>query len=643
MGADGIHSKSRDHSRTRKKHKHRSKKERKRQKKERKRKEKERKNKQNHSGPTMPSIEDSPPSPHYFDQNRDYRTQSMDSKQSLTARLSQSGRPIPPPPPKTNRESGNSSMLNKHRNSQSERQLAQNTDIENKKPPPPQREQGRSRKYRESENKKKKRERDRSHSRKRKKNHEKSQSENVDLISLSEKRKKKKNHEKKTESVDVVDFVPINVKYGGNSPTLSESRTLFDHLKEIELDVETPSDEESLIYVQEDDLVKPEDSDIDEEYDWNTKKTNTNKKNKKNNKITKKTKFEEEEEDEVSDDDISILSTQKMPGIDDEDLGDSEYSAEDEDDYNSSEAMEEENENDSENELDGSSSVEIEEVDEENLSKQERKRRKNERKRKKAEKKKRRKERKKERKRKEKEKKKLKKQEKKNSTSMNEILSGNRKKKNSASIEVINTHRGSRSGSKVKMGSEDDKNEQLKDDDFNQRLESAKKRTTITGKIKKIGNKFKFGLKGNDSEKDKDKEIDLEVDRMENDKIAKVDDPFNRNYGMRTNANKENKNSSLSIKDMFKSKSREIGRERAESMNSKAKKKRFGIRGFKTRKLMKTKGNDDNLVDYGDRNEVKRKRKKPRRGSDSNLSYDIKIDPEPWFEEKRDKKKRKRR
>merc|ERR1712154_492094 len=151
-----------------------------------------------------------------------------------------------------------------------------------------------------------------------------------------------------------------------------------------------------------------------------------------------------------------------------------------------------------------------------------------------------------------------------------------RKKKNSASIEVINTHRGSRSGSKVKMGSEDDKNEQLKDDDFNQRLESAKKRTTITGKIKKIGNKFKFGLKGNDSEKEKDKEIELEVDRMENDKIAKVEDPFNRNYGMRTNANKENKNSSLSIKDMFKSKSREIGRERAESMNSKAKKKRFG-------------------------------------------------------------------
>eukprot|EP00487_Bulimina_marginata_P011033 TRINITY_DN635_c0_g1_i2.p1 TRINITY_DN635_c0_g1~~TRINITY_DN635_c0_g1_i2.p1 ORF type:complete len:165 (-),score=18.05 TRINITY_DN635_c0_g1_i2:275-700(-) len=98
-------------------------------------------------------------------------------------------------------------------------------------------------------------------------------------------------------------FVPINLKYGNTSPTLSDSRTLLDHLNEIELDIETPSDEESLLYVAEDDL--KDDSDIDEAYDWNSQK----KPNKTRQKHRKHTNQDDEEEEE-EDDDISMLSAQ---------------------------------------------------------------------------------------------------------------------------------------------------------------------------------------------------------------------------------------------------------------------------------------------------------------------------------------------
>ena len=71
---------------------------------------------------------------------------------------------------------------------------------------------------------------------------------------------RRKKNKKGAESVDVVDFVEIDTKYGRHSPTASDSRTLLDHLNTLELDVDTPSDEESLIYVPED--VLKEDPDI---------------------------------------------------------------------------------------------------------------------------------------------------------------------------------------------------------------------------------------------------------------------------------------------------------------------------------------------------------------------------------------------
>merc|ERR1712113_1323353 len=120
-------------------------------------------------------------------------------------------------------------------------------------------------------------------------------------------------------------------------------------------------------------------------------------------------------------------------GIQDENLGDSDYSGDDEedDDADSLHSSEDEQEDDY-----GSSSPN--EIEEENLSKAERKRRK--------------KERKKEKKRKEKQRKKERKEAKKNSTTTSEMM-GDKNKKNSTSLDMSRT---SRSDSKAKL--EDDAN-----------------------------------------------------------------------------------------------------------------------------------------------------------------------------------------
>merc|ERR1712190_353833 len=158
---------------------------------------------------------------------------------------------------------------------------------------------------------------------------------------------------KQAESVEAVDYVPI--VHAKSSPTLSDSRTLLDHLNEIELDVETPSDEESLIFIKEDDL-KSNDSDIDDAEYWNMKRD----KAKHMNDI-----------EESADEDISLLSAQKGPGIDDEDLGDSDYSDR-EDEINKNEYSDSDNDRSSSND-----------IDDENLSKAERKRRRKQRRKKK--------------------------------------------------------------------------------------------------------------------------------------------------------------------------------------------------------------------------------------------------------------------
>merc|ERR1712217_790794 len=126
---------------------------------------------------------------------------------------------------------------------------------------------------------------------------------------------------------DVLNFVSIDMNHGNNSPT--DSRTLLEHLEDIVLDVDTPSDEESLIYVPDDvadEIVR--DPDIDLSYDWN--KNSASKKSQKHKNLVA-------EESDVSDDEISLLSTNinsvQIDG-DDEDTdssedGDSLHSSED--------------------------------------------------------------------------------------------------------------------------------------------------------------------------------------------------------------------------------------------------------------------------------------------------------------------------
>merc|ERR1712087_28621 len=123
-----------------------------------------------------------------------------------------------------------------------------------------------------------------------------------------------RNRRQKTEGMEeVLNFVAIDMTHGNNSPT--ESRTLLDHLVDLELDVDTPSDEESLIYVPDDvadDIVR--DPDIDISYDWGGKKQ------KRKKKVTM-------EESDMSDDEISLLSTNTIRAkIDDDEDTESEDS-----------------------------------------------------------------------------------------------------------------------------------------------------------------------------------------------------------------------------------------------------------------------------------------------------------------------------
>ena len=199
-------------------------------------------------------------------------------------------RPVPPPPPKNQQIWDQSS----HITSKDNKPLILRADgSSSPKPPPPDRGDRDSRK-RDKKHRKhkhsKKNERDSSQSSHRKKKsnkHASSQSE--DIGGLVEKKRIKishrsKRHKDKTQSIDVevVDFVPINKNYGRSSPTASSSKTLLDHLNELELDAETPSDEESLIYVREDDELfrKDYDPDIEVSYDWNARKPKSSTKKK---------------------------------------------------------------------------------------------------------------------------------------------------------------------------------------------------------------------------------------------------------------------------------------------------------------------------------------------------------------------------
>ena len=90
--------------------------------------------------------------------------------------------------------------------------------------------------------------------------------------------KKKKHHKRKKQKsvgvdVEALDFVPINPKFGKSSPTISQSNGILNNLDELVLDEDTPSDEESLLWVQEDVLAKNDaDNDVEVSYDWNARK-----------------------------------------------------------------------------------------------------------------------------------------------------------------------------------------------------------------------------------------------------------------------------------------------------------------------------------------------------------------------------------
>jgi len=270
--------------------------------------------------------------------------------------------------------------------------------------------------------------------------------------------------------------------------------------------------------------------------------------------------------------------------IDDEDLGDSDYSK-------NNDSSDERNEDHSENENSSSN-----ENDEENLS---RKRRKKERKkRKKREKKKRKRKRKKERKMKE-----------------------HRKdtKNNSASLDMSRTDR---SDSAAKL---DDDKPTMSDQS------SAKRKIGFKlDKIKQIGQKFKKKIKEKESDSDSESPPP---------KLMKADDVSADDYKLRPNPlnikgsafkdmfkGKRHKKDGSSIQasydDLGGTEKRLISPKRTERSQtfsvqneSEKKKKRFGgLRGFKR------KNKDDNSVDYGFRKDRQKKRdSKRRRGSDSSL------------------------
>merc|ERR1711972_390097 len=158
--------------------------------------------------------------------------------------------------------------------------------------------------------------------------HEKSHSEDVsqllegNKLRLKDRSSGRSQRRQKTEGMEqVLNFVSIDMNHGRNSPT--DSKTLLDHLVDLELDVETPSDEESLIYVPDDvadEIVR--DPDIDLSYDWNQSAGPKKKKRKK--KLTV-------EDSDVSDDEISLLSTNVIPAKIDGDDDDTDYSEDDED------------------------------------------------------------------------------------------------------------------------------------------------------------------------------------------------------------------------------------------------------------------------------------------------------------------------
>lgn len=264
------------------------------------------------------------------------------------------------------------------------------------------------------------------------------------------------------------------------------------------------------------------------------------------------------ESEESQDDDISILSTQKVGGIgiDDEDMSDSGYSDDDEDNGESLHSSED-NEEEIDTEDNQSSSPNEDEPDPEALSKAERKRRKKEKKRRKKEKKKRKKERKEKRRREKEAKKKSKKHKEKNSASMGEGLTHSHSKDNShnsnnVSLDISRT---SRSNSKAKLEEDGEGNgsnskdpngrhsQNVSDNDI-----SIKKRSTITGKIKKIGQKIKKIGKDKDGDKDKD-----DIDRLDNEKIMKIEEERGQ-YKIRPNP--LNKTSTIKFKDMFKGKTK---------------------------------------------------------------------------------------
>merc|ERR1712228_775651 len=190
-------------------------------------------------------------------------------------------------------------------------------------------------------------------------------------------------------------------------------------------------------------------------------------------------------------------------------------------------------------------------------------------------------------------------------------------KHNSASLDMSRTDR---SDSAAKL---DDDRPAMSDQN------SAKRK--IGFKLDKIKQKFKIGFKEKESDSDSESPPP---------KIMKADDVSADDYKLRPNPLNIK---GSAFKDMFKGKKHKkdgsyieasydsvVGKEEriispkrtershtfsVQSVEAEKKKKRFvGLRGFKR------KNKDDNYVDYGDRKDRHKKRdSKPRRGSDSSL------------------------
>eukprot|EP01083_Nonionella_stella_P011283 32081_1 len=315
FSAEGEEDHEPSHSRSRRrKHKRKSKKERKKDKKERKREKRKQKHRDKKDKEKDKDKKDKHDNiPIFNEEDLEAKTQSP----ILRARDAPgTARPVPPPPPKDlDDDTTNPKPLLLNKRSSSHKNGAV--------PPPRDGTEGREGRERSKKHNRYKKSKHREHStsRSRHKKHEKSQSEDV---KLSHHRKHHKKKQKTESEVNVVDFVAIDTNYGNESPTKSESG-LLDKLDTLELDVETPSDEESLLYLVDDQLEQKE----DESYEWAAKKR------KSKRRKYRSSDSDGDADDESGDDDISILSLSKQPGLallDGEDLGDSDYSGYDEGD-----------------------------------------------------------------------------------------------------------------------------------------------------------------------------------------------------------------------------------------------------------------------------------------------------------------------